>query len=62
MAAKPMITHKIIHAKESGNPATSGSAEEKKKYPGQTIARVVTSIITTNQIRVRLRVNENWDF
>lgn len=53
MAANPMITHRIIHAKESGNPKISGVAEEKIACPGQMMARDVISITATNMIRER---------
>ena len=48
---KPAMVQKIIHAKERGKPKTSGVADEKSVYPGQTRNRLIKTITSTKKIR-----------
>jgi len=51
MAANPIMTQRMIHANERGNPKMSGVAEEKIACPGQMMATDVTNITTINMRR-----------
>jgi hypothetical protein len=51
MAIKPVAVHKMIHAKDNGNPNIKGVAEEKSVYPGQIRKIVIRNITAEKRIR-----------
>ncbi len=54
---KPAIVQKIIQAKESGNPKTSGVAELKRAYPGQMMKSAISEMTMQNQKRPFFRMD-----